>query len=92
VQVLQPSPAGFVSPGVQTHAFAVQAHWFCMQVHVLQPSGDGRDSPFVQGVSQSLSVQPHFPSAPHVQVLHPSRAGAVAPIGAHASPFTPPPW
>jgi hypothetical protein len=87
LQVLQPSPAGFVCPGMHSaHAISVQAQRpSVVQVHVLQPSPAGFVCPGVQVGLQAMSVHPHWWSVPHVQVLQPSLAGFVSPgVQTHA--------
>lgn len=78
VQVLQPSPATFVSPSVHSHAIRVQAHSPSKHEHVLQPSPAGFTSPSLQTGSQAICVQAQSPSL-QTQVLQPSPAGRVAP-------------
>jgi hypothetical protein len=71
---------------------SVHAHWFCVHVQVLQPSGEGFDSPSVHGLPHAMVEHAHSWFDSHVQVLQPSGASVVAPMRSHWPPLMGPPY
>jgi hypothetical protein len=69
---------------------SVHAHWFCVHVQVLHPSGDGFVSPSLHCVPHAMVEHAHSWFDWQVHVLQPSGASVVAPTRSHAPPPTGP--